>query len=204
MPLTEVYQQSLLGDVWSLITLPFRIVWNIVRWVFSLVLSILLIPFRVVQWLYYCIKRLVPVIYAENIYHSVKGLLCAFKILFFVLTGLLIVLLPLYVLFLLGGYSILENFDLIHALKLMATAVFTTEAAIIGLSIVGFLVLSVLAFLFVTGASLLELMGVPIKLINMLTSSRLFLLLTFMVAVMVLVILYLLLIGKIPMPSLFL
>ncbi|MCP4401606.1 MAG: hypothetical protein GY801_30440 [bacterium] len=196
MPLTEVYQQSLLGDVWSLITLPFRIVWKIVGWIFSIVLSILLIPFRVLQWFYYRIKRLIPVIYAENIYHSFKGLLCVFSILLIGLTVMLIALSFLHVIPLAAVQRILGNFDLWHALGVMGKTFAITEGGFIGLAIGGFLLSFIVVFVLISGYSLLQ---TSLEILNGLTRKRKEFIIMFAVAVIIFVVLYLLLQGKIPL-----
>lgn len=198
MLLLQIAQQSLIGSIFS----PFI---RILRFIGSLLLKILLLPYYLVKYLVLgtlkIISWLLPDFYEENLIHSFKGLFCIFRFAFLIFTFLLLVLLPLHFLPLLGSHGILASkflyqFDLIQALVLMVKTFTITEILIIAFAIGGFLVSFLLAFVFITTYSPLQ---VLVEFIGELTKKRLVLILMFILALVIFSVLYFYLLrGEIP------
>ena len=199
MLIFQIAQQSLLGDILS----PFI---RLFKFIGRLLIKILLLPYYIIKYLllgvWKIISWLLPDFYEENLIHSFKGLFCAFKIFFIILTFLIImVLLPLHFLPLLLSHGILATkfsyqFDLVQALILMVKTFTITEVLILGIALVGFLVSFTLAFVFITAYS-------PVKefveFASEIIADRLILILMFLFSLVIFGVLYLLLIGKIPL-----
>lgn len=199
MLLFQIAQQSLIGGILS----PFL---RILRFVGSLLLKILLLPYYLVKYLVLGILKIIswllPDFYEENLIHSFKGLLCAFKIFFIILTGLIVmVLVPLHFLPLLASHGILAakfsyQFDLLQALILMVKAFTITEVLILGIVLVGFVLTFALVFIFITAYSPLKEF---VEFASEIIEDRLILILMFLFSLVIFGVLYLLLTGKIPL-----
>lgn len=198
MLLFQIAQQSLLGDIFSPVI-------RLLRFLGSLLLKILLLPYHLVKYLLLGILKIIswllPDIYEDNLIHAFKGLFCTFRFALLILTFLLLVLLPLHFLPLLGSHGILASkfsyqFDLIQALVLMVKTFTITEILIIAFAVGGFLVSFLLAFAFITAYSPLQLL---VEFFSELTERRSVLILLFLLALVIFGVLYLLLLGKIPL-----
>lgn len=198
MLLFQIAQQSLLGNIFSPLI-------RIVRFLGALLLKILLLPYHLVKYLVVgtlkIISWLLPDIYEDNLIHSLKGLFCTFRFALLILTFLLLLLLPLHFLPLLGSHGILApkflyQFDLIQALVLMVKTFTITEILIIAFAVGGFLVSFLLAFAFITAYSPLQLL---VEFFSELTKRSSVLILLFILALVIFGVLYLLLLGKIPL-----
>jgi len=199
MPVLQVYQQSLAGTILRIILLPFTFLLIVLKFILKLIWNILLLPYYLIKYLLIGIKKLfiflMPEFYEANVIQSFKGLFCAFKIFLIVLTGLLIILLPLHFLPLVGARIAKDFFDLMHALTLMGKTFLVTEVAFIGIAVVGFLLSFFLAFLFISVYSPLQFLG---EILEGITAQRLLLMMMFGVALVVFGVLYLILTGEIP------
>ena len=195
MPVLDVEQQSVFGDLFSIITFPFRVLFKAVVWILTLILKIILFPFKVIKSVLTWIWDHRPEFYFENLFHSFKGLLCFFGIVFIALTAMLVVLIPLHIIPLTAAQRIMKNFDLLHAWTVMGKTFLVTEGAFIGLAVGGFLAALLLVFVLITLYSSLQ--GF-VELTGELTERWIKLVVMFFVAVTIFTVLYLILQGIIP------
>lgn len=198
MLILQIAQQSLVGDILSF---PYRALKLLLR----ILLFIILLPYYFIIFVFWGIVKIIswllPDIYEDNLIHSLKGLFCTFRFAFLILTFLLLLLLPLHFLPLLGSHGILASeffyqFDFIQALVLMIKTFTITEILIIAFAIGGFVVSFLLAFVFITTYSPVHLL---VEFISELTERRSVLILMFILALLLFGVLYLLLLGKIPL-----
>lgn len=180
----------MLGTIFSSIGRFFKFIGKVL-------LTILLLPYYIIKFLFIGVWKLIalllPEFYAEDLKFSFKLLLSMFAILFLGLSFLLITFLtPLYLLSLLGAQGIfpkfLYEFDLLQALLVMVATLLTTEVIFFVLSLLGFLVLLIAAVAFISVYS-------PVKAISEhsgeITESKTVLILSFGIAVIVFLIVYL-------------
>ncbi|PIE33034.1 hypothetical protein CSA56_13345 [candidate division KSB3 bacterium] len=195
MPAVNVEQQSIVGSFFSFITFPFRMLLRAVMWILSLILKIILFPFRVLFAVAAWIWQHMPKFYAENVFHSFKGFLCFFGVVLIGLTAMLVVLIPLHIIPLAVVHRLLNNFNLIHAVTVMAKTFCITEGIFIATAIGGFLLSFLAAFVLITLYSSLQAL---VEFTGELTERRVNLVVMFFVVVMMFAVLYLILKGIIP------
>ena len=199
MPVLEIYQQSLIGDI---IKFPY----TLVKFILTGILKILLLPYYVVKFILIGITKIIswllPDFYGENLLHSFKVLFCWYKFLFFLVSFvLLMILVPLHFLPLIGSHKILASnflypFDLGQSLLLLGKTFVLAELLFLALALAGFLISFALAFLFITAYSFLTF---STGLANAFTSNRLTFILMFIVACVICGIVYLFVTGTIPL-----
>ena len=195
MPALDVEQQSVFGDLFSIITFPFRVLFKAIVWILTLILKIILFPFKLIISIFKWIWRHRPVFYAENLFHSFKGFLCFFGIVFIGLTAMLVILIPLHIIPLAGVHRALNNFNLIHAVTVLGKTFAVAEGAFVGMTVGGFLLSFLAAFVVITlYSSFQSLVGFT----GELTERRINLIVMFFVAVTIFVVLYLILKDIIP------
>lgn len=197
MLVLQIAQQSLLGSIFS----PFI---RLFKFIGRLLLAILLLPYYIIKYLILGILKIIswllPDFYEENLIQSFKGLFCTFKFAFLVFTFLLLIVLAPLHLAPLGLSDILESkfsyqFDLLQSLILMLKTFTISEILIFALALGGFLVSFLLAFVFITTYSPIH---VFVEFISELTERRILFIFTFLLALMVFGVTYLLILGKIP------
>ncbi|PID55910.1 hypothetical protein CSB45_13910 [candidate division KSB3 bacterium] len=188
MPAADVRQQSFAGSVLSLFIQPFRIVWKLMKWIIFLILHILLIPLRFLQWLYHHLR-----IYTDTICHSFKCLSGLFGLICFGVIGVLAVLSVLHI----GPLIVLERLwggvDLRNTLTVMGKTLAVAGGGLIGLTVGGFLLSFLVVFVLITVYSALKIF---LEVLNELTNERKKLIAMFVVAVVIFVVLYLSLQGR--------
>jgi hypothetical protein len=199
MAVLEIYQQSLIGDI---IKFPY----TLVKFILMGILKILLFPYYVVKFTLFGIAKIIswllPDFYEENLLHSFKGWFCWYKFLFFLVSFMvLIVLLPLHFLPLLGSHKIfastfLRQFDLVQSLLVLGKTFVIAELLFLVLALAGFLVSFGLTFLLITAYSMLKFL---IEFVNTLTSNRFTLILTFIIALIIFGVVYLIVTETIPL-----
>ncbi len=195
MAVSGVGQQSIGGDFFSILTLPFRILAKVIVWIVTLILKIILFPLTLVKSVLAWGWDRRPEFYIQNLFHSFTGFLCFFSIVLVVLTVMLLVLIPLHIIPLVVVHRVLEHFDLAHGLTVMGKTFAATEGALIGIAVGGFLLSLLLAFVFVTLYSSAQ---VFVEFAGRLAERRIMSIVMFCVAVMILAMLYLIVKGVIP------
>jgi hypothetical protein len=193
----QIAVQSLAGDI---LLFPYRAL----KFLGRLLIKILLLPYYLIKFLLRGIAKLIswllPDFYEENLIQSFKGLFSTFKFAFLVLTFLLLGVLLLLHLVPLGLAGLLESkipyqFDPLQSLILLVKTFAISEILIVALTLGGFLLTFLLAFVFISTYSPLH---VFVEFMSELTESRIVFVLLFLLALMVFGITYLIILGKIP------
>lgn len=197
MALSSIIQQSLIGDILRFPFAVIRFIFSIIEFVVRSIIRILLFPLSLLWSLLMLPSKLFhylnPVFYIENITHSFRFFWSGFRTLFLIVTSLLVMtLVPIYLIALLVSKKALTSlypFDLLKSLALMGGSFVLTEFVMFLLAVVGFLLTLVLVCTLITLYSPLQEISAYL---NAVTSSRIVLVIMFLITVCIFVMLYLL------------